>query len=122
MKRFARMIGIIMACLFLCLLIAVAYIITFAEVLQSASTTLRSGRSINATSHCWQGVDVSETSNDSASIDTAGCTIVVAPKQLIVAGQTFATIDEKAKSIDVDISRDEIAIKVDGQRVGSLLR
>jgi hypothetical protein len=122
MKRVARVIGLIMGCLFLCLLIAVAYIITFAEVSQSASTTLRSGRSINATSHCWQGVNVSETSNDSASIDLAGYTIVVAPKQLIVAGQTFATIDEKAKSIGVDISHDEIAFKVDGKPVGSLLR
>src|SRR4051812_44873318 len=122
MKRVAPMIGIIMGCLFLGLLIAVAYIITFAEVSQSASATLRSGRSINATSHCWQGVDVSETSNDSASIDTAGYTIVVAPRQLIVAGQTFATVDEQAKSIDVDISHEEIAFKVDGKRVGSLLR
>jgi hypothetical protein len=122
MKRLSTVVGIALGCLFLCLLMGAAYIFTFVEVSQSASTTLRSGRSITATSHCWQGVNVSERSNDTAQIETAGYAIVVAPKQLIVDGQTFATIDEKAKSIDVDICTGEIAFKVDGERVGSLLR
>jgi hypothetical protein len=122
MKRFARVIGLTIGCLFLCLLIWVAYVITFAEVSQSASTTLPSGRSITATSHYWRGVNVSEKSNDTAQIETASYAIIVAPKQLIVDGQTFATIDDKAKSIDVDICTVEIAFMVDGERVGSLVR
>ena len=100
----------------------VAYIITFAEVSQSACCTLRSGRSITATSHTWWGVNISEKSNGTVELEGAGYAIVIAPKQLIVDGATFATIDEKAKSVDIDISRGEVAFKVDGERVGSLLR
>jgi hypothetical protein len=122
MKRFARVIGFVVGCLFLCLLVGIAYVITFAEVSQSASTTLRSGRAITATSHCWRGVDLTEKANGSVEIDTAGHAIVVAPKQLIVDGQTFATINGTAKSVDIDISKSEVAFKVDGERVGSLLR
>jgi len=122
MKRFARAMGWIIGCLFLCLLFGVAYIITFAEISQSASTALKSGRSITATSHTWWGVNLSEKSNGTVEIETAGYAIVIAPKQLIVDGRTFAAIDEKAKSIDIDISKSEVAFKVDGERVGSLLR
>jgi hypothetical protein len=122
MKRFVRVLGFVMGSLFLLLLLGIAYIVTFAEISQSASTTLRSGRSITATSHCWNGVDLTEKGNDTVAIDTAGYAIVIAPKQLIVDGHTFATIDGNAKSIDIDISKSKVAFKVDGARVGSLLR
>ena len=122
MKRFSTVVGVVVGCLFLLLLVGVAYIVTFAEISQSASTTLRSGRSITATSHCWNGVDLTEKANDIVEIDTAGYAIVVAPKQLIVDGRTFAAIDDKSKSIDIDISKSEVAFKVDGEQVGSLLR
>src|SRR5882757_8713831 len=99
MKRFSTVIGMVLGCLFLLLLLGVAYVITFADISQSASTTLRSGRSITATSHCWNGVDLTEKGNDTVEIDTAGYAIVIAPKRLIVDGHTFATIDGNAKSI-----------------------
>jgi hypothetical protein len=122
MKRFIRVIGVVLGCLFLLLLIGIACIISFAEISQSASCTLKTGRSITATSHIWRSVNVDEKSNGTAELEAAGYVIVVAPKQLIVDGKTFATIDEKAKSVDIDISKGEVAFKVDGERVGSLQR
>ena len=92
------------------------------SVSSSASTTLRSGRSIVATSHCWSGVDLTEKGNDFVEIHSAGYSIVVAPKQLIVDGRTFAVIDDKVKSVDVDITKSKIAFKADGDPVGSLVR
>ncbi len=122
MKRFTRVIGILFGCLFLCLLIAIAAVLTFGEFSASASTSLKSGRSITAVTHTWRGVDVTENSNDTATIDTAGYSIVVTPKQLIVDGHVFATIDGNTKSVVVDVSRGEVAFKADGDLVGTLSR
>ena len=122
MKQFKRLLGVVLGCIFLCLLGAIAFVLTFGEFTGSASTSLKSGRSITAVTHTWSGVDVTTNSKDTATITGASHTIVITPNQLIVDGRAFAQIDQAAKSIVVDVQRSEVAFKADGELVGKLTR
>ena len=122
MKKLLRVIGWGIGCLFLLLLLGVGFVVTTADISASAGCTLPSGRSVNPTSHTWRGVDLAQKPNNIVEINTAGYSIVVTPKQLIVDGRTFAEIDDKVKSVDIDITNREIAFRADGDPVGSLVR
>ena len=121
MKRLSTVIGVVLGCLFLLLSLAVTCFLAFGKISVTSTSRLRSGRTVTAQNDGWGGLSAQD-SFDTTTLEMAGHLIVVAPKQVIVDGHTFATIDEKTKSIAINAHKDEITFEADGKPVGSLLR
>lgn len=86
----------------------------------SAGGTLVSGRSVMTRSDSWY---LSSTfSADTATIQTAGRSIVVAPGELRVDGQKVASVDSSAKLVEVLVRGDTISFVADGMTVASSRR
>ncbi len=86
----------------------------------SAGATLATGRSVFA--HSDSLSLSSRFSSDTATIETAGRTIVVKPTRLMVDGTTVATINENVSNVEIRIKRGVITFLADGQPVHSALR
>lgn len=86
----------------------------------SAGGTLVSDRSVMTRSDSWY---LSSTfSADTATIRTAGRSIVVAPGELRVDGQKVASVDSSAKLVEVLVRGDTISFVADGMTVASSRR
>lgn len=81
---------------------------------------LASGRFVNV--HCSGWSCAMRNTLDTATIDAAGHTIVVAPKYLDVDGKRIATIDANTKSIEVNAARQEIKFIGDGRTIATWRR
>jgi len=79
----------------------------------STSGTLATGRSV--VTHSNSIYLSSAFSRDTATIRTAGKTIVVRPTCLLVDGVQVADIDEAAASIEVRMNRRKISVVADGK-------
>lgn len=78
----------------------------------SAGGTLASGRSVMTYS---DGLMLTSTfSADTATIRTAGHTIVVAPTELTVDGRTVAKIDESVAGVNVHVQDGTVEFEADG--------
>ncbi len=116
-KRLFTFVGVACAALFF---LAVALLVFGGLAGGSCGCTLPSGRSVSARSDGWSIAMTSTAST--ATITTSGCTIVVAPAQLLVNGQRWAAIDPAARSIEVTVEDGEIALLADGALVRSIKR
>ena len=86
----------------------------------SAGGTLSTGRSVFTHS---DSVALSSTvSQDTATIETAGKTIVVEPTRLIVDGTIVATIKEHVSNVEVVVRRGAVTFVADGMSVQIALR
>ena len=119
MKRLSTVIGVTLGCVFLLLLAAVTIFFLFGTVFVSSTSTLKSGRTVTVQSDGLGGIS-SQDSVDSTTIDIAGHKIVVAPKQLIVDGQSLAAIDPNVKSVAINYKKGELTFSADGETVASL--
>jgi hypothetical protein len=118
MGRFLQIVVAVACCLFVGILLLFVGLLTFAT--GSAGCTLASGRSIDVVSNGWS-IALSN-SADTATIDTAGRNIVVAPNYVQIDGRRIASIDPATKAVEVKVVRGGIAIVGDGQSVGTLER
>jgi hypothetical protein len=97
----------------LILLVGILGTVAAMMVPQSAGGTLASGRSVMTTS---TSLSLSSSfSRDTATIETGGHTIVVAPNTLTVDGRKLATIDPAIKSIDVLVEGDAVRFLSNGK-------
>jgi len=86
----------------------------------SAGGMLSTGRTVFTHS---DSVSLESTfSQDTATIKTAGKTIVVAPQSLIVDGVTVADIAEKVSKVDVSVKRGVVTFVADGRPVETTFR
>lgn len=83
----------------------------------SAGGTLSTGRTVVAHSDSFSLS--SSFSKDTATVKTAGRTIVVAPASLIVDGLTVAEIDEGISKVEVAVKRGAITFVADGRAVAT---
>jgi hypothetical protein len=81
----------------------------------SAGGTLQSGRSVVTFSDSWY-LSCSN-STDTATIKTAGKTIIVAPDKVTVDGQAIAPLDVAVRSVEVKVKRGEVALVADGKDI-----
>jgi hypothetical protein len=96
------------------LLFATAAVLTVGALSGGAAgTTLATGRSINVRSTAWT-LRLSAT-RDTATIDSGGHRIVVAPAFVRVDGNRPSPINAAAKSIAVHVTRAKIAVAADGR-------
>ena len=86
----------------------------------SASGRLSSGRSVNAQSDSWYLK--CNFAADTATIETAGRTIVVAPDQLLVDGRALAAMDATTRSVNVSVRGNAITFVADGKTIASCPR
>jgi hypothetical protein len=86
----------------------------------SAGGTLQSGRSVSATSDSWYLV--CNNSPDTATIKTAGKTIVVAPSKVLVDGHAIAPLDVAVRSVEVKVKRGKVVLVADGNPVTTVTR
>jgi hypothetical protein len=86
----------------------------------SCGGTLATGRGVNARSDSWYMS--SAFSNDTATIRTAGRTIVIAPTNVQVDGRTLTAIDASVKSVDVIVEGNAISFVADGRKVATCPR
>ncbi|MCA9016857.1 MAG: hypothetical protein KDA77_16105, partial [Planctomycetaceae bacterium] len=99
--------GIIVFCLTVMVFVA-GVVIQGAASGGSTSGTLASGRSVTARSDAW--TLQSRFSGDTATIDTAGYKIVVAPQEVKVDGKPVATIDAAVKAVSVNVQDSTVTI------------
>lgn len=85
----------------------------------SAGGTLSTGR--NVVTHSDAVSLSSAFSKDTATVKTAGKTIVVAPASLIVDGIKVAEIDERVSNVEVSVKRRVITFVADGKPVPTTL-
>jgi hypothetical protein len=86
----------------------------------SVGGTLQSGRSVTATSDSWYLT--CNNSPDTATIRTAGRTIVVAPAKVTVDGKLVAPLDVAACEVEVRVKDGQIEFLADGTSVGTVVR
>jgi hypothetical protein len=86
----------------------------------SCGGTLATGRVVNAQSDSWYLS--SQFSQDSATINIPGRTILIGPTNLQIDGQTLATIPVSAKLVDVVVKGNAISFVADGRPVGTFPR
>lgn len=79
----------------------------------STGGTLSTGRSVTA--HSDSLFLSSQFLRDTATIRTAGRTIVVKPDVMLVDGRAAASIDGGARSVDVTVKNGAITATVDGE-------
>ena len=113
LRRIAQLVFVTLGCLFVLLLICLAVAVQFST--SSAGGTLTSGRTVTTQSDSWY--ISSGFSNDTATIETAGHSIVVAPTQLTINGAIYATIAKNIKAIAVKVNDGEISFTADGTPV-----
>jgi hypothetical protein len=118
MGRFLQVVVAVACCLFVGILLVVAGLLTFAT--GSAGCTLASGRSIDVVSNGW--FITMGFSADTATIDTGGRNIVVAPNYVQVDGRRIASLDPATKAVEVKVARGGITVVGDGQSVSTLER
>ena len=113
-KRIAVIVGCVLSLLFVA---AIAFVIVSVTMFPqgSAGATLSTGRSISASANHWYLM--MENSADSATIRTAGRTIVVEPTRVLVDGRFVAPIAAAAKAIEVKITDGQVAFIADGRPV-----
>lgn len=93
---------------------AVALIVSTADVDVSLGFNFP-GRVVTARTDAW-GLGGSNTS-DTATIETGGYQIVVAPTNLSVDGNLCGTIDAATKSVEVTVQDDIVSFVADGRLV-----
>ena len=81
----------------------------------SAATRLASGRDVSIHSDAFYLT--STYSRDTATIHTAGKTIVVRPGCIVVDGDVLATIDQNTAAIEIRVRRGSIQCLADGNVV-----
>ena len=117
-RRVLKVVGVTFACLLAALVAFVVIALQFAS--GSAGGTLESGRSVMTYADSWYlGT---EFQGDTATIRTAGHTIVVAPTQLSVDGKMLATMDKSIAAVDVTVRDGEIWFVADGTEVARCRR
>jgi len=116
MSRRQIVYGILGSCcgLVLLLLLFVAWTLNSG---MSSGGTLSSGRMVTASSTSWRLS--TRNSQDTATIETAGHTIVVAPTTLLVDGNKVGTIDAGVKSVSVKVTGGKITFVADGKIVAA---
>ncbi|MBI1323203.1 hypothetical protein GC170_08445 [bacterium] len=86
----------------------------------SAGGTLSTGRSVMTYS---DSLNLNSTfSHDTATIRTAGMTIIVKPTNLEVDGAEVATIGNDVSNIEVRVKRGKVTFVADGEPVATKLR
>ena len=86
----------------------------------SAGGTLSTGRNVMAHS---DSLSLSKVfSSDTATIETAGMTIVVQPSSLIVDGTTVAFIDKDVSDVQVKVKQGLVTFEADGKPVQTAVR
>ena len=118
LRRIAQVVFVTLGCLFVLLLICLAVAMQFST--SSAGGTLASGRTVTTQSDSWY--ISSGFSNDTATIETAGHSIVVAPTQLTVNGAIYATVAKNVKAVGVTVDDGEISFTADGEPVPTYRR
>lgn len=83
----------------------------------SAGGTLSSGRTVLAYSDSIY--ITTQFSPDTATIQTAGKTIVIGPTKILIDEKEAATIKETAKLVQVTIKKGTVTILADGQPVNT---
>jgi hypothetical protein len=116
MGRFLQIVVAAACCLLVGILLLFVGLLTFAT--GSAGCTLASGRSIDVISNGWS-IAMSN-SADTATIDTGGRNIVVAPNYVQIDGRRIASLDSATKAVEVKVANGGITIVGDGQSVGTL--
>lgn len=114
MKRAGLGIAIL-GCL---LVVAIAFLVISAVFFGHSSVggSLAGGRSVSASADCcYMGM---ETDADTATIRTAGRTIIVAPTTLRIDGLSVASIPATTKSVSISVENGEVEFLVDGRVVG----
>lgn len=86
----------------------------------STSGTLQSGRTVSASSDSWYLT--CNNAPDTATIRTAGRTIVVAPDKVTVDGKLVAPLDVAACQVEVRVRDGQIELLADGTSVGTVVR
>jgi hypothetical protein len=81
----------------------------------SAGAILASGRCVAASGNSWY-LSLT-TSGETATIQLAGRTIVVAPTSVQVDGRSVASLPATAKLVTVDVQDGEITLTADEQRI-----
>ncbi|MFO0916229.1 MAG: hypothetical protein U0795_24940 [Pirellulales bacterium] len=86
----------------------------------SAAGTLPTGRIVVARSN---SLSLSSSfSQDTATIQAGGKTIVVKPTSLLVEGVTFAVIDQSVSKVEVTVKGGEVTFVADGKPVNRPMR
>jgi len=112
-RRILKVFGFVVVCIVAALVVFLAIGIQFATV--SSGGTLATGRSVTTEADSWYvGM---ECSDDTATIRTAGRTIVVAPTQLSIDGKQVAVIDKNVAAVEVTVRGGEVSFTADGQPV-----
>jgi hypothetical protein len=113
LRRVLKVVGVAFACLLVALVTLVVVSMQFAT--SSAGGTLDTGRVVMASAKSWY--ISAEYQRDTATIRTAGHTIVVAPTELLVDGKSLTAIDRKISSVEVTVGEREISFVADGREV-----
>ncbi|HAH44740.1 hypothetical protein [uncultured Gimesia sp.] len=119
-KRFAwlKRVGFILSLMLL--VIVTGVFVVAATAGGSASCTLNSGRSVTTNSDSWYLE--SQSSGDTATINTSGFQIVVAPQELRVDGKAIQTIENGVKKVTVNVQDRRIIFLADGKSVANYPR
>lgn len=111
--------GVIVFCLTLMVFVAGVFI-QGATSGGSTSGTLANGRSVTAHSDAWSLQ--TRFSGDTATIETSGYQIVVAPQELKVDGKPVATIDSAVKAVSVKVQDGTVTFLANGKRAATYTR
>lgn len=111
LRRFLLVTGLVA---FALMLSALALIVSTADVDVSLGFTFPR-RVVTARTDAW-GLGGSNTA-DTATIETGGYQIVVAPTKLSVDGNHCGTIDAATKSVEVTVQDDIVSFVADGRLV-----
>ena len=102
------------------LLLVCAFLVAAMFAGSSAGGMLSTGRSV--VTHSDSLTLSSTLSSDTATIKTAGKTLVVKPTRLTVDGTIVAIIDEEVSSVEVRVRRGVVTFMADGKLVQTALR
>jgi hypothetical protein len=101
-------------------LVLVAVVAIAATSGGAAGATLTSGRAVTVQSDAWR-LDC-RFSRDTATIDTKGRKIVVAPTEISVDGRPLVQISAAIRSVDVRVDGDAIDFVGDGRPIARFAR
>jgi hypothetical protein len=111
-RRLLTVVGVVLAAYF-CGVIALLLVGGLSG--GSCGCTLATGRAVSVHSDGWS-ITLGSTA-DTASIQTCGSRIIVAPTQLKVDGQLWSAIDAATKSVDVNVKDGAVEFIADGRLV-----
>jgi hypothetical protein len=103
---------LIVLCVLMALLIG-GVLVALSSAGSSSGGTLSTGRVVNARSHSWSLTTTF--ANDTATITTAGHTIVVGPIFLKVDGRVATSIKPTVMPVDVNVGDEGVTFVVDNQ-------